>query len=416
MDGDGDTTIAVIGAGPAGLFVCDRLLEKGFRVSLFDRMPAPGLKLLVAGNHGGLNITNSASPADFSARYGDNRDRFSRLLELFSPADLRTWLDGLGIPTVSGSGGKIFSDGVDTPELLDRWMQRLRDFAGFTFFPMHRFVAIRNGRSPVFITGEETCASDAAAVVLALGGASWPRTGSDGNWTALLREKGVRIAEFRSANCGWESAWSSFQTPKFAHVPLKNITLTVSNNTIRGELLLTPYGMEGGLVYTHGAAIRREIDRDGSCTVFLDLLPDWTSGKICERLSDGPEKESLSTFFRKKLGLDGVVFTLLRGCATPDTLRDSVAVAALVKRVPVTLLRSRPLAEAISSAGGVGFDGLDESLMLASLPGWFCAGEMLDWESPTGGFLLQGCFSTADRAADGAATWARVVRSDQFGM
>jgi len=405
MDGNGGKTIAVIGAGPAGLFACDRLLEKGCTVALFDHMSAPGRKLLVAGSSGGLNITNSAGPTEFAARYGVERERFARLLEVFSPADLRAWLGGLGILTVAGSGGKIFPDGVDTPGLLDRWMRRLAGFPGFSFFPVHRLVDIRDGRIPVFFAGERTVAYDAAAVVLALGGASWPVTGADGRWTELLRKKGVRIEDFRSANCGFEAAWSPFQAAKFTHVPLKNVTLTVADTTHRGELLLTPYGMEGGPVYAHGAAIRSDIDRTGSCTVFLDLHPDRPVEKIHARLSGGPGKESLATFFRKKLALDAVCFTLLRGCASTDALRDPLAAAQLVKRLPVTLLRSRPLAEAISSAGGVCFDGLDESLMLVPLPGWFCAGEMLDWESPTGGFLLQGCFSTAACAADGSAAW-----------
>jgi len=405
MDGNGGKTIAVIGAGPAGLFACDRLLEKGCTVALFDHMDAPGRKLLAAGSRGGLNITNSAAPADFAARYGPDSERFSRLLDVFSPADLCAWLGGLGIRTATGSGGKVFPDGVDTPGLLDRWMRRLEDFPGFSFYPSHRLVEIRDDRIPVFSAGERTVAFDAAAVVLALGGASWPGTGSDGRWTELLREKGVRIEGFRSANCGCETAWSPFQAEKFTHVPLKNVTLTVADTTLRGELLLTPYGMEGGLVYSLGAAIRSGIDRTGSCTVFIDLLPDLSLEKIHARLSGGPGKESLATFFRKKLAFDTVRFTLLRGCATSDALRDPLAAAGLAKRLPVTLLRSRPLAEAISSAGGVGFDGLDESLMLVRLPGWFCAGEMLDWESPTGGFLLPGCFSTAACAAEGAAAW-----------
>lgn len=410
MDGSGEKTIAVIGAGPAGLFACDRLLEKGFSVSLFDHMSAPGRKLLVAGSRGGLNITNSAFPADFAGRYGAERDRFSRLLDFFSPADLRVWLAGLGIGTVSGSGGKIFPADVPTEELLDRWMRRLRNFPGFSFYPSHRFTGIRAPGeltlcTPIFTAGAETLAFDASAVILALGGASWPRTGSDGLWTETLREKGILIAEFRSANCGWEASWSPFLAGKFTHVPLKNIALTVAEHTVRGEILLTPYGIEGGPVYALGAVIRGEMDRTGTCAVFLDFLPDWTIEKIRDRLAGGPGKESLATFFRKKLGIEGTAFALVRGGASGENLRESAAAAALVKHFPVTLLRSRPLVEAISSAGGVRFDGVDESLMLSRLPGWFCAGEMLDWESPTGGFLLQGCFSTAARAADGAAAW-----------
>jgi len=408
MQGQTEQAITVIGAGPAGLFACDRLLEKGFRVSLYDRMPSPGRKLLAAGSRGGLNITNSASLADFAARYGSNEKRFAGFLEVFSPADLHDWLAGLGIGTDAGSGGKLFPEGADTPELLRRWMSRLSGFPGFTFYPSYRFAGIADDLSPVFETGGETVTVGSFAVVLALGGASWPRTGSDGGWIEILRGRGIGIDDFRSANCGYEAFWDPHQTAKFTHVPLKNITLTVADGTVRGEIMLTPYGMEGGPVYALGPQIRSGIDRDGSCTVFLDLLPDWTAEKVHTRWSPDGGTDSLVNRLRKKLGLGTAAAALLRGCASAEELRDSALVASLLKHLPVKLLRSRPLAEAISSAGGVRFDELDGSLMLALLPGWFCAGEMLDWEAPTGGFLLQGCFSTAATAAAGAGAYARV--------
>lgn len=405
MQGQAEQAIAVIGAGPAGLFACDRLLARGFRVSLYDRMPSPGRKLLAAGSRGGLNITNSASPADFASRYGVNEKRFSGYLELFSPSDLRAWLAGLEIRTAAGSGGKLFPEGADTPELLRRWMDRLSGFPGFAFYPSHRFAGISAGLSPVFETEGRTVEVGSSAVVLALGGASWPGTGSDGGWMEILRGRGIGIEEFRPANCGYETSWDPLQSGKFTHVPLKNITLSVSGGSVRGEIMLTPYGMEGGPVYTLGPLIRSGIDRDGSCTVYLDLLPDWTAEKIRDRWSPDGGTDSLVNRLRKKLQLSGTAAALLRGCASSEDLRDSGLVAALVKRLPVTLLRSRPLAEAISSAGGVRFDELDESLMLVRLPGWFCAGEMIDWEAPTGGFLLQGCFSTAALAVDGVGSY-----------
>jgi uncharacterized flavoprotein (TIGR03862 family) len=406
--------VAVVGAGPAGLFSAECLLERGFSVSLYDRMPSAGCKLLVAGNRGGLNITNAASPEEFSSRYGESAARFASYLSDFSPANLEAWLAGLGVSVRRGSGGKIFPDVVTPAELLARWMARLEARPGFSFHAGWTFSGFGEasraaGGCPTLLfevdgaTVERTC----RAAVFALGGASWPQTGSDGSWTECFGKLGVSSSPFLPANCGFEADWPELLQKKFANVPLKNISLSVRGLRARGEAMLTPYGIEGGVVYTLGAAIRDAILREGSCEVSVDFLPDWTLGKISDRLAGGPGTDSVTNWLRKRLGLASEAMLLLREAAMHRgvELRDANATASLAKAAPILLYRPRPIAEAISSAGGVRFSGLDENLMLKELPGVFCAGEMLDWEAPTGGFLLQGCFSTAFRAARGAAEW-----------
>jgi uncharacterized flavoprotein (TIGR03862 family) len=445
--------VAVIGAGPAGLFASELLLAKGFRVALFDRMPSAGRKFLVAGSHGGLNITNAASPSDFAARYGDERELFARLLADFSPDDLKRWLSGFGVLTHTGSGGKVFPEDASAGEILSRWMTRLKSWETFRFFPGHTLIGFggdsdhsgnsansansansgdcdhscngANSRRGVlrFQTASGVISISPRAAIFALGGASWPSTGSDGKWKGLFRESGIEVSEFLPANCGFEADWNEALAQKCAYVPLKNLSMSVvdkngSEKKIRGELMLTPWGMEGGVVYGLGAAIRDEIFRSGSCTAYLDLFPDLGEDTVLKKLSPGPGKESLVNFFRKKLSLSGAAFSLLREGAGSigdyaAVLRDPAFAAALAKRLPVILYRPRPIEEAISSAGGVSLTCVDDALMLKDFPGFFCAGEMLDWESPTGGFLMQGCFSTAYRAAFAAAEYLdRVARTE----
>ncbi len=416
------TPVAIVGAGPAGLFAADILLARGFPVSLYDRKPAPGTKFLVAGSSGGLNVTNSLPPADFAARYGANCDRFARYLADFSPDDLVRWLSSLGVATKRGSGGKIFPEGADAPAILERWVDRLRSGPDFSFHPGHRLVGLGADRALTFETdaGSFTVKPDAA--ILALGGASWPATGSDGVWRETLSALGVEIAPFAPANCGFEADWDEPLRARLDHVPLKNVRISLEpagSSSARGELTLTPYGLEGGPIYALGPAIRDGISKDGFCEIMIDLAPDLSRETVVTRLAGGPGKESVSNFFRKRLGLSGAAFSLLRFAAArakigegargpvdpAGVLRYPEAAAALVKALPVLLLRPRPMEEAISTAGGVSFSGLGDDLMLRAVPGVFCAGEMLDWEAPTGGFLLQGCFATGYRAAMGVAAW-----------
>jgi len=420
IGGTGDAIdVAVIGAGPAGLFASECLLARGFRVSLFDRMPSSGRKFLVAGSHGGLNITNAAPFAEFAARYGDEREAFARFLSDFSPEDMKQWLSGLGVATHLGSGGKVFPEGASTSEILMRWMARLQSYQSFMFFPGHTLIGFGDRSDTCRALRFETSSGEIEvaprAVVFALGGASWSVTGSDGKWNGLFRASGIGVSDFLPANCGFEADWPEALAVKCCYIPLKNVVMAVTDKTgkekrICGELMLTPWGMEGGVVYGLGAIIRDEIIRSGLCTVYLDLFPDLDGEAVAKKLSPGPGKESLVNFFRKKLSLSGAAFSLLREGALSlgdysEVLRNSLTAAALVKRLPVILYRPRPIEEAISSAGGVSFKCVDDQLMLRNFPGWFCAGEMLDWESPTGGFLIQGCFSTAYRAALGVAAY-----------
>ena len=403
--------VAVVGAGPAGLFAAECLLEKGFAVSLYDRMPSSGRKFLIAGSCGGLNITNAAQPTEFAARYGENQDLFARLLAEFSSADLIEWLSGLGIGVHQGSGGKIFPEGQNTAEILSRWMDRLCSHSGFAFYPGYSLERLGPGPCLCFATSTGPVDVKPDAAVFALGGASWPTTGSNGKWKDVFERIGIPVSPFFPANCGFEADWPASLATRFDNIPLKNVALTACGKQTRGELMLTPYGLEGGPVYTLCAVMRGEIQKFGSCTITLDLLPGWTHEKIVKRLEGGSGKESLSNFYRKRLGIVGPAFSLLR--AMPNAaadLRDSELAATLVKALPVKLFRTRPIEESISSAGGVAFRGLDEYLMLKDFPGWFCAGEMLDWEAPTGGFLLQGCFSTAHRAALGVAAWLEMLK------
>lgn len=408
-------TVAVVGAGPAGLFAAETLLSRGLAVSLYDRMETSGAKFVVAGSSGGLNITNTLPTGEFAARYGENREFFARCLDEFSPSDMVAWLASLGVPTRRGSGGKVFPDGVDAAGILSLWTDRLRSYRDFVQYPRHRLVSIDAPRTLVFDTPEGRLSVSADAVVLALGGASWPATGSDGRWREPLEALGVRVEPFKSANCGFEADWPESLRERFAHVPLKNVRVTLDRDTTardlsaRGELTLTPYGIEGGPIYALGAAIRTEIEAKGSCRILIDLASDLSREAVAKRLAGGPGKESLSNFFRKRLALAPAAFALLRlaeDSASGLSLRDPEVAASLVKALPFALLRPRPIEEAISTAGGVSFEALDDGLMLRPCPGVFCAGEMLDWEAPTGGFLLQGCFSTARRAALSAAAYA----------
>ncbi|MFO7570426.1 MAG: TIGR03862 family flavoprotein [Smithellaceae bacterium] len=400
-----DRHVVVIGAGPAGLFASECLLKKGIRVSLYDQMPSALSKFVVAGSRGGLNITHRAPSEVFASCYGENEKRFDRYLKQFSPTDLQTWLAGLGVKTCTGSSGKIFPQGVSASEIRDRWLAQLQSREGFTFFPKHRLTGIRNRQTLIFETVSGDCDVRSETALFALGGASWSATGSDGRWAGFFENNGIGVSTFESANCGFEADWSPFLKKEFAHVWLKNICLTFGEKTVRGELILTPYGMEGGVVYTLGSSIRKTINQTGACTVFLDLMRDWPVEKIMTRLDEDRKKDSMANHFRKKLNLSGPALALLRENATDEQLRDSRFVSRLLKHLPVTLRKPRPLEEAISTAGGVCFSGLDDHLMLKAFPGWFCAGEMLDWEAPTGGFLMQGCFSTAYQAALGVANW-----------
>lgn len=396
--------VAVVGGGPAGLLAAQRLAERGFRVRVFEQKATVGRKFLVAG-HGGFNLTNGEGVGPMAAHYGTHAAFFGKLLAHFSPADLRAWAAGLGIATFVGSSGRVFPESQHKPaDLLRAWLRRLAEL-GVEIHPRHRWLGFAGENGLRFLaekTGEEFTLAP-AATVLALGGASWPQTGSDGHWTQFLQETGVPCRPWQPANCGAEVAWSAFFREKVGRTPLKNIALSCGSHTVRGEILLTDYGLEGTPVYALTPHVRAALAGGPTPLLHLNLKPDLPPAEVARRVAQRRAGTSLPAFLGSALSLRPPVPTLLRELAGPTPANLAEAITALP--IPVAGLRS--LAEAISSAGGVPFAEVDGSLMLRRRPGTFVAGEMLDWEAPTGGYLLQGCFSTGAWAAAGVARWAR---------
>ncbi len=397
----------ILGGGPAGLLAAQHLAEAGHRVRLFEQKATVGRKFLVAG-HGGFNLTNAEDANAFVGRYGAQAEFFQQLLTHFSPHDLRAWAADVGIGTFVGTSGRVFPERQYRPaDLLRAWLRRLGEL-GVEINVRHRWLGF-DGPAGVRLlnelTGEEfTLTPD--ATLLALGGASWPQTGSDGHWVPLLEAIGVRCAPFAPANCGAEVAWSAFFREKVGRAPLKNIALSCGPHTVRGELMLTDYGVEGTPVYALTPAVRAALAGGEPACFYLNLKPDLSATEIGRRLVQRRAGTSLSAFLANALHLKSPVLTLLRELA-PGALAAATpeALAAALTRLPVPVAGLRPLAEAISSAGGVAFSEVDERLMLRRRPGTFVAGEMLDWEAPTGGYLLQGCFSSGAGAARGMRQW-----------
>ncbi|MDX5411328.1 MAG: TIGR03862 family flavoprotein [Thauera sp.] len=397
--------VAIIGAGPAGLAAAEVLSAAGHAVEVFDAMPSPGRKFLLAGI-GGLNLTHSEPAAAFIARYGERSDRLSPLLEAFGADALREWASGLGVQTFVGSSGRVFPQEMKAAPLLRAWLHRLRK-AGVRLHVRHRWTGWSDGRLR-FATPDGELAVEARAVVLALGGGSWARLGSDGAWMPWLAERGVELAPLRPANCGFEVGWSEHLRKRWAGEPLKNVvahfTDAAGQEHVRaGECVITASGIEGGLIYALSAPLREALEAQGEATLYLDLAPGRTRERLQEELARPRGRRSLASHLQGKAGIDGVKAALLRECTERVVMDDSGRLAAAIKHLPIRLLRPRPLDEAISSAGGVRFEALDEDLMLKQLPGVFCCGEMLDWEAPTGGYLLTACFATGRRAGEGAA-------------
>lgn len=396
---------AIIGGGPAGLMAAEELAAGGARVELFDAMPSVGRKFLLAGV-GGMNITHSEAKAPFLARYREREGEIARLLEGFDAAALRVWIHDLGIDTFVGTSGRVFPTDMKAAPLLRAWLKRLRE-AGVVIHTRSRWLGWSETGALRIATpaGEQLLQADAC--VLALGGGSWARLGSDGAWVPLLEQRGVEVSALRPANCGFEvTGWSELLRGKFAGAPLKNVTLALDGEAPRrGEFVLTEHGIEGSLVYALSAAIRQRIEQYGQARVFLDLQPDRSVEKVETLLSKPRGSASLAKHLHRQLGLDGAKAALLRELANAEDFNDMSRLAKAIKALPIELLRTRPLDESISSAGGVTFAALDERLMLRALPGVFCAGEMLDWEAPTGGYLLTACFASGRAAGLGALEW-----------
>tara|TARA_R110000868_G_scaffold29057_3_gene108169 strand:- start:6486 stop:7730 length:1245 start_codon:yes stop_codon:yes gene_type:complete len=397
--------VAIIGGGPAGLMAAEVLAQGGVQVALYDAMPSVGRKFLLAGV-GGMNITHAEAKPAFISRYGQRQVEVAELLQDFDADALRTWINGLGIDTFVGTSGRVFPTDMKAAPLLRAWLKRLREL-GVQIHTRQRWLgwdaqgALRIS-SP---TGELEVSAD--ATLLALGGGSWARLGSDGAWVPLLQARGVQIAPLQASNCGFDvSAWSPFLRDKFAGAPLKNVSLCLAGAAPRlGEFVLTAGGIEGSLVYALSAAIRETINQHGSAIVHLDLLPQTPLTKLQSALSKPRGTHSMAKHLHRQAGLDGAKAALLRERASAECFNDPLQLAKVIKALPITLIRPRPLDEAISSAGGVPFEQLDAHLMLKPLPGTFCAGEMLDWEAPTGGYLLTACFASGRRAAQGMLKW-----------
>jgi uncharacterized flavoprotein (TIGR03862 family) len=395
--------VAVVGGGPGGLMVAERCALAGARVVVFDHMASVGRKLLLAGR-GGLNLTHSEPLEALLDRYGDARVVLEPAIRAFPPGALRSWCAGLGEPTFVGSSGRVFPKSFRATPLLRAWLRRL-DGLGVEMRTRHRWTGWDD--DSIHVVGPDGAAVSvpARAVVLALGGASWPRVGSDGSWVALLHAAGVEVRPLRPANSGFDVAWSPAFAERFAGTPVKNVRVSVGDGpervSVRGEAMITSTGIEGGVVYAVGATARDEIDRAGRAVLTLDLHPDVDVRAVSERLAKRRPKDSASTALRRTLGLAPVAVGLLREHAGTRLPSDPEALARLVTALPLVLTGVAPIGRAISTAGGVALDEVDGTFMLRRRPGTFVVGEMLDWEAPTGGYLLQATFSTAVAAADG---------------
>jgi hypothetical protein len=395
MDAVENTQVAIIGAGPSGLMAAECLSRRGVAVTIFDAMKTPGRKFLMAGR-GGLNLTHSEPLPQFVQRYGAQAGRVASWLAQFSPEDLRRWADGLDAATFVGSSGRVFPKAMKASGLLRHWLRRLAD-AGVKFRFGHHWLGFEGDRLKF---AGATPAVSARATILALGGASWPKLGSDAAWVPVLAARGVDIRPFRPANSGFDIDWSAHFRDRAAGKPLKNIALSCGEQRVSGEIVITRTGIEGGAVYAISATLRDLLEAHAPATATLDLKPQMSVEGLAARLAGRRGGRSLSTWLTGELRLSRVAYSLLREVGAPDG-NDPRALAHLFKHVPLQIQRPRPIAEAISSAGGIAFDALDDKLMLRALPGIFVAGEMLDWEAPTGGYLLQACMSSAVVAADG---------------
>jgi hypothetical protein len=391
--------VAVIGGGPAGLIAAEVLARAGVAVTVYDRMPSVGRKLLMAGR-GGLNLTHSEEFERFVARYAEARPQLEPLIAAFSPAELRAWCEGLGQETFVGSSGRVFPKAFKASPLLRAWLARLEE-SGVRFALRHRWQGWdEEGRLVLTDATGQPVKVKPAATILALGGASWPRLGSDGSWVEILSRHGIAISPLRPANMGFTCPWSEIMRSRFAGEPLKRIALTFDDTTVKGEAVVTADGIEGGAVYALSARLRDAIEQDGSALLRIDLRPDLSLESLQRKLDTPRKGQSASTFLRKSAGLSPVGIALLRE-ASPALPAEPEALARLIKAVPLTLTGTKSLDRAISSAGGVPFSELDRHLMLRRMPSVFVAGEMLDWEAPTGGYLLQATFATGVAAAKG---------------
>ncbi len=396
----GGRRVAVIGAGPAGLMAAEMLAGAGHLVTVYDAKPSAGRKFLMAGKSG-LNITHSEPYEYFVARYAEAADWLKPALDAFTPADLTDWCNGLGVETFVGSSGRVFPVVMKGAPLLRAWLARLREL-GVDFQFKHVFSGWADDGRLTFATPHGERQVRAATTILAMGGASWPRLGSDGAWARLMPDI---VAPFRPANCGFTVDWAPDFITRFAGAPVKPVGLSVGSTSVRSEFVVSERGIEGTAVYTISAPLRDAIGRDPATPLMLDLAPDRSVGSLKDALAHRSLKKSLTSFLQGSLGLSPVKLGLLKALTPKEAMQDSARLAHLIKALPLRVTGTRPIAEAISVAGGIRQDALDENYMLKSRPGVFAAGEMLDWEAPTGGYLLTASMATGRAAGSGAIRW-----------
>ncbi|KRG77573.1 NAD(FAD)-utilizing dehydrogenase [Stenotrophomonas ginsengisoli] len=402
------TEVAIIGGGPAGLMAAERLLAAGHQVTLFEAKGSPGRKFLIAGK-GGLNLTHADTRPLFDSRYRERAQAVGQWLDVFDGPALRQWASSFGIDTYIGSSGRVFPEDRKAAPLLRGWVRRLKE-QGLALRVNHRWTGFDPAGQLLFDTPEGTLQASARAVILATGGASWPELGSDGQWVAPLREQGIAVAELEPANCGFDVDWSEHFIQRQAGAPIKPVIAHWRDghdqeHQLQGECVVSQAGIEGSLVYAIGADLRQAINRDGHAVLALDLVPGRDLQRLRTDLASPRKGRSFSEHLRRQAGIGGVKAALLYEILGRSAGDDLDAVAHTLKRLPLTLRAPRPIAEAISSAGGVRLEELDPALMLNKRPGVFCAGEMLDWEAPTGGYLLTACFASGAVAAAGASHW-----------
>ncbi|WP_454918363.1 NAD(P)/FAD-dependent oxidoreductase [Xanthobacter sediminis] len=391
-------SIAIIGAGPAGLMAAEHLAAAGHAVAVHERMASPARKFLMAGR-GGLNLTHSEPFARFLSRYGAAAGHLEAALSAFTPDDLRAFAEGLGEPTFVGTSGRVFPRSFKASPLLRAWLRRL-DAMGVRLHVRHHWTGWDEEGRLRFATPEGELRVAPAATLLALGGASWPRLGADGGWAGLLRARGVEVREFRPANMGVHILWSEVFRTRFAGTPLKRIAVSCGDVRARGEAMVTQAGLEGGAIYAVSQAVREALGAGGA-TLEVDLRPDLDAAALAARLTAAPAKLSFANLLRKAAGLSPAAAGLLREAMGGARPADAEALAGLIKAVPLAVTGTGDLDRAISSAGGLAWDEVGADFQLRRLPSLFAAGEMLDWEAPTGGYLLQGCVSTGRAAAAG---------------
>ncbi|RWX76546.1 TIGR03862 family flavoprotein [Neorhizobium lilium] len=394
--------IAIIGGGPAGLMAAEVLATAGYTVTVYEQMPTVGRKFLLAGKSG-LNITHSEDFAQFAQRFGASSPKLQQALEDFTPDDIRAWAAGLGTETFVGTSGRVFPTAMKASPLLRAWLRRL-ETQGVRIKTRHRWLGF-DPDGHRFHTPEGEIMVQPDAALLALGGASWPRLGSDGTWTEILAEKHISVSPLKPANCGFDVAWSEPFRQRFSGEPVKSVAATSTAGRFQGEFVISRHGIEGSLVYAHSAALRDQLEQEGHAALILDLAPGRDASRLARDLARQDAKASFANRLRKGAGIDGVKAAVIRETHRQANMLSPDALAHLIKTLPIPLLRPRPIEEAISSAGGIAWSELTGDYMLKTSPGLFVAGEMVDWEAPTGGYLLTACLAMGRTAAKGIDSW-----------